>query len=348
MAFARPFAYNTGASISGTTQVGSLAVGTPASGFTTTPQFWNGPDEELGWVIAQPVSGNTQPTPISGVTASVGFYRTNGFSTSQFINYANLLTGQSYTGGTQASSGLTSLGYWNNYDCDENVPSNLRYISFNTKTNTSNTTYTFSNVDIGSGNCNSLLVVLVESRDTSGLGNPEITGVTVTTTTGTAAMNRAVFSPVYSGGSSIFTCNAIFYIDGSNFIVTATTFTVTLKPTGSPYEGCSIGVYRLDGLKSTVPYFTGQTFVGLPRDTRTLTVNSTEVGDLIVGNFSQESAFGTTTSWTGLTENYDTLYAANSLVSGASTRRTSSGNLTITAKSSDSSSNPTLCVAAWR
>ena len=47
MATARPFAYNPppNAVIAGTEQVGSLAVGTPTSGFTSNPQFWNGPDE---------------------------------------------------------------------------------------------------------------------------------------------------------------------------------------------------------------------------------------------------------------------------------------------------------------
>ena len=64
MATARPFAYNTSGTIAGTIQVGNLAVGFPTSGFTNSPQFWNGPDEELGYVIAQAVSGNTQPTPI--------------------------------------------------------------------------------------------------------------------------------------------------------------------------------------------------------------------------------------------------------------------------------------------
>jgi hypothetical protein len=64
MATARPFAYNTSGTIDGTTQVGDISVGVPTSGFTNSPQYWNGPDEELGYVIAFPVSGNTQPTPI--------------------------------------------------------------------------------------------------------------------------------------------------------------------------------------------------------------------------------------------------------------------------------------------
>ena len=84
MAFARPFAYNPGTSIPGTEQVGSLAVGTPTSGFTSNPQFWNGPDEELGYVIANPVSGGTQPNPLS-IPAYLGFLRTDGFTDNSFI-----------------------------------------------------------------------------------------------------------------------------------------------------------------------------------------------------------------------------------------------------------------------
>ena len=64
MATSRPFAYNRSSPIDGTIQVGDLVVGYPTSGFTDSPQFWNGPDEELGYVIAVPVSGNTQPTPV--------------------------------------------------------------------------------------------------------------------------------------------------------------------------------------------------------------------------------------------------------------------------------------------
>ena len=64
MATARPFAYNTGAGITGTDQVGALAVGTPTYGFASTGlQWWNGPDEDPGYVIAASVPGNIQPTP---------------------------------------------------------------------------------------------------------------------------------------------------------------------------------------------------------------------------------------------------------------------------------------------
>ena len=120
MATSRPFAYNPGAPILGTTQVGTLAVGTPTSGFTNSPQFWNGPDEDLGYVIAAPQSGNTQPTPISGVTASIGFFRTNDFTDNSFIILAQYVsneygTPQIFSSGNDASTWLTANGYWNSW-----------------------------------------------------------------------------------------------------------------------------------------------------------------------------------------------------------------------------------------
>ena len=65
MATSRPFAYNTGAGITGTDQLGSLAVGTPTVGFSATGlEWWNGPDEDLGYVIAASVPLDTQPTSL--------------------------------------------------------------------------------------------------------------------------------------------------------------------------------------------------------------------------------------------------------------------------------------------
>lgn len=117
MATSRPFAYNTGSLLSGTTQVGDLAIATGRTDYGTTGgiRWWNGPDEDLGYVIAQPVSGNTQPTPVSGVTASVGFFRSTTLNEASFIEISNRLTNQGFTGGTQASTWLTTNGYWNSY-----------------------------------------------------------------------------------------------------------------------------------------------------------------------------------------------------------------------------------------
>jgi hypothetical protein len=123
MATTTPLAYNTGSPIGGTSQVGDLAVGTTAQDYSINPggiPWWMGPDEELGYVIAVPVSGNTQPTPIFGVTASVGFYRSEDLTDNSFINVAEFVTKeygtpQTFSSATDASIWLTSNGYWNSY-----------------------------------------------------------------------------------------------------------------------------------------------------------------------------------------------------------------------------------------
>ena len=121
MATARPFAYNTGASIPGTEQVGSLAVGEPTSGFVGSPQFWNGPDEELGYVIAYPQSNGLHPTPDVGTTAYLGFLRSDALTEGSFIELANYVSSaiandpNSFASGSDAKTWLNSNGYWTSY-----------------------------------------------------------------------------------------------------------------------------------------------------------------------------------------------------------------------------------------
>jgi len=115
MATARPYAYNPGAPISGTQQVGDLAIGTPDSGFTNNPQFWNGPDEELGYVIALPVPDNSQPTPIPGVTASVRFLRSGALTEESFVGLVNTQFNQNHQNAFDAKDWLTEQGYFSTF-----------------------------------------------------------------------------------------------------------------------------------------------------------------------------------------------------------------------------------------
>jgi hypothetical protein len=115
MATAQPFAYNTGPQISGTQQVGDLSYGFPTTGFTDSPQYWNGPDENLGYVIGTSVPSNTQPTPVSGKTASVGFWRSEFLTENSFVELSNSLFNQNFTGGTEAKTWLNANGYWTSY-----------------------------------------------------------------------------------------------------------------------------------------------------------------------------------------------------------------------------------------
>ena len=118
MATARPFAYNTGAGITGTVQFGFLAVGTPTAGFSSTGlEWWNGPDEDPGYVIAQSVPGDTQPTPVPGVSASVGFFRSSALTDPSFISLSNTIAGPSgpFASGSAAKTWLNANGYWTSY-----------------------------------------------------------------------------------------------------------------------------------------------------------------------------------------------------------------------------------------
>jgi hypothetical protein len=67
-ASSRSFAYNPGQPILGTEQVGNLAISLDPLDYTTSPggvQWWQGPDQNLGYVIAHTVPGNNQHTPAS-------------------------------------------------------------------------------------------------------------------------------------------------------------------------------------------------------------------------------------------------------------------------------------------
>ena len=115
MATSRPFAYNTGALIPGTTQYGSLAVGTPSSGFASTGlQWWMGPDEDLGYVIAHPTPTGDQPNPLS-IPAYLGFWRSTLKTDASFLSLANLIGGQTFANGSAAKTWLESNGYWTSW-----------------------------------------------------------------------------------------------------------------------------------------------------------------------------------------------------------------------------------------
>jgi hypothetical protein len=130
MSVSRPFAYNPippNSLITGTTQVGNLAVGDVNwiyqqnyGGVT----WWQGPDEELGYVICNPVSGGTQPNPLF-IPAYVGFKRSKLLTEPSFISIANYVAkGQTapFTSGNEASIWLTNNGYWNSWNLTTPTP----------------------------------------------------------------------------------------------------------------------------------------------------------------------------------------------------------------------------------
>jgi hypothetical protein len=117
------FAYNTGSLISGTTQVGDIAISEADVEYSANYgglTWWGGPNEDLGYVIAYPVPAGDHPTPVfDEVTSFLGFLGTknmaNPLSESTFVELVNSSFNQSFTNGNDASTWLTDNGYWNSY-----------------------------------------------------------------------------------------------------------------------------------------------------------------------------------------------------------------------------------------
>jgi len=117
MATAKPFAYNPGSVLSGTDQYGTIAVGTGDNAYDENYgglQWWQGPDEELGYCIGTSVPSGDQPTPVGDV-GTVQFWRTENFDENEFIQLAEVITGQNFTGSTEAKEYLNDNGYWTSF-----------------------------------------------------------------------------------------------------------------------------------------------------------------------------------------------------------------------------------------
>jgi hypothetical protein len=137
MPTARPFAFNPGAPIDGTEQIGQIAVGiTPQNyvGGYGGVRWWNGPDEDLGYVICYSVPALNHPSP-DGPIAGVGFFRSKVLTEPSFIEIAEYVSsGQIFATGDNAKVWLNDNGYWTSY--------NINITPTVTPTNTQTTTPT--------------------------------------------------------------------------------------------------------------------------------------------------------------------------------------------------------------
>ena len=118
MATTRSFAYNSGAPIPQTTQVGDIAAGNQPISYDNGLGWWNGPDETLGYVIcyAQTTGSRTAGNGTFNVNApTVGFWRSPALTDESFLDTCNLLFGQGFVDGLAAKDWLTSNGYWTSY-----------------------------------------------------------------------------------------------------------------------------------------------------------------------------------------------------------------------------------------
>jgi hypothetical protein len=120
MATSTPVGYNTGSTISGTQQIGSLAIGTGTTvAYDSSPnnvKFWMGPNQDSGYVIAHTTVAGNQPNPVS-IPEYVGFFRSTGLTDSSFISLSQYVSNfsQTFTTGTEAKTWLNNNGYWTSW-----------------------------------------------------------------------------------------------------------------------------------------------------------------------------------------------------------------------------------------
>ncbi len=124
MATIIPVAYNPSLNpISGTEQVGELAIGTTEQDYSLQPggvRFWATPDLDLGYVIAHVNAAGNQPNPLSISPTYVGFWRSALLTESSFIELAEDVSvwdgdPQTFTDGNDAKTWLNTNGYWTSY-----------------------------------------------------------------------------------------------------------------------------------------------------------------------------------------------------------------------------------------
>ena len=150
MAQTRPFAYNTGGPISGTTSFGSTLIsGDIEVDYSENyggVKWWMGPDEDLGYVIGNSRPGG-QPVP-SGVTgtAQLGFWRSKFKTNESFLDLANYIGAKNgqppFSNTTDAENWLNSQGYYTSYNLPTPTPTASQVPATPTPTNTPTVTPT--------------------------------------------------------------------------------------------------------------------------------------------------------------------------------------------------------------
>lgn len=114
----RSFAYNSGAPIAGTTQVGSIAVGPTGSpiSYGGGVAWWPGPLEDNGYVICHTSGDRTAAQGAYSVASpTIGFYRSALKTEASFIALAGSVYGTTFTTGASAAAYITAAGNWSSW-----------------------------------------------------------------------------------------------------------------------------------------------------------------------------------------------------------------------------------------
>lgn len=203
----------------------------------------------------------------------------------------------------------------------------VSYIGF------TDTPSSFSNVNIGGPG----LIVLGISAESS--ASNTVTSVTVNSITATSVQNNQYFGVNY-------TTVAIFQA----VVTSGSTANISISWSGTPTRA-RLAVWRLQNYSNSTAISSGITGT-TGGSSLSLTLTGMQEGAGVIGVLTSGS--DVLTSWTNLTENYDSTISGSSgsvatSASGASTVTTSSSNLAITATVSPSAVQANaLAVAAWK
>jgi hypothetical protein len=116
MATTRPFSRYTGGPISNNAeQIGNLYFGNENTLLEVGGvKWWNGPDEDSGYVIAYEDAAGGH-IGADSVQAYLGFKRSAAKTEASFIQLATKVTGESFATGDEAKTYLNANGYWTSY-----------------------------------------------------------------------------------------------------------------------------------------------------------------------------------------------------------------------------------------
>jgi hypothetical protein len=123
MATSRAFCYNPSPNplITGTEQVGSIAAATGNVSINPSLEWWNGPDEDLGYVVTYTDPSGDRPNAPERILSTsyschIGFFRSSVKTEESFVELTRLISGSSsLSTGTQSKEWLNNNGYWTSF-----------------------------------------------------------------------------------------------------------------------------------------------------------------------------------------------------------------------------------------
>jgi len=237
MATTRPFSYNTGSTIHGTIQIGNIAIGVSDQDYSLDPggvKWWMGPDEDLGYVIANDVPTGDHPTPVE-VDSYINFWRSEELTDQSFLDLLNVLPIteglEPFTNGNDAKAWLNNNGYWTSYGEDLQTPTPTPIPSLiPTATPTSTPIPTATSTPVPTDTPTPTPVPTEVSTNT-----PTPTPVPTDTPT-PEPTNTITPTPTGDLGDSLLQENgdSLLQENGDNILLESTSITPTATPTAEP------------------------------------------------------------------------------------------------------------------